>query len=355
VRVSVAAVVVAAAAGILTGPGVGGAAGLGARPVGAAPAAVSAMPGPYVDQSKIPNGVPGVSTATVRHTGEQPKPDNDVGAFRTVCDLAKMDFVDPIVKPGQVGASHLHAFYGNTSVDAFSTNDSLRSRGNGTCRGGTANRSAYWIPAVIKPGGVPLRTSFSQPYDKPFEVYYKSGYGGLRADQMQDLPAQLRIVAGDATASGPQGGKYDQHLWWDCEATPGVRSYSIPACPVGSRITMVVVFPQCGDGRSDSPDHHSHMAYLKDGKCPAGYGALKIPEITFLAHYQVRPGDNTRDWRLSSDMYPTSTPGGYSAHADIMVGWDRTIHHRWMDACLRARADCHSGLIGGGDDLVGTV
>ena len=39
---------------------------------------------------------------------------------------------DPIVYPGQPGHSHLHMFFGNTEVDAFTTVESLRN-GDTTC------------------------------------------------------------------------------------------------------------------------------------------------------------------------------------------------------------------------------
>ena len=60
-----------------------------------------------------------------------------------------MAFDDPIVYPGQVGKSHLHVFFGNTGANANSTAASIAGSGNSTCDGGTVNRSAYWVPALI--------------------------------------------------------------------------------------------------------------------------------------------------------------------------------------------------------------
>src|SRR5919198_781505 len=60
---------------------------------------------------------------------------------------------DPIVHPGQPGASHLHSFIGNTATDAASTIASLESGGS-TCGKGMdqVDRSAYWVPALLRNG-----------------------------------------------------------------------------------------------------------------------------------------------------------------------------------------------------------
>ena len=44
-----------------------------------------------------------------------------LGAFRFICNPGQVLPDDPIVYPGQPGASHLHQFYGNTGANAFST------------------------------------------------------------------------------------------------------------------------------------------------------------------------------------------------------------------------------------------
>jgi hypothetical protein len=71
-----------------------------------------------------------------------------LGAFRFTCGAGPLKYDDPIVFPGQPGRSHLHQFYGNTSVDGNSTFESLRTKGDGTCGGtnkGQTLSSAYWV------------------------------------------------------------------------------------------------------------------------------------------------------------------------------------------------------------------
>ena len=79
-------------------------------------------------------------------------PDNGTvgdGQFRMACQYSHFAYDDPIVFPGQPGASHLHLFFGNTEADAHTTASSLLDRGGGSCNGFELNRSAYWTPALL--------------------------------------------------------------------------------------------------------------------------------------------------------------------------------------------------------------
>lgn len=140
---------------------------------GAAPAANT----PWVN----PNAVPAAATwnansgAQIEFADTSPFYSDGVGSFRTYCFYSHMAADDPLVAPGRPGGSHLHTFFGNTGVDAFSTADSIQFGGESTCRGGTANRSAYWVPSIID-------TNTGQAIVPEFLIaYYKTGYTGVRA------------------------------------------------------------------------------------------------------------------------------------------------------------------------------
>ena len=53
-------------------------------------------------------------------------------------------------------------------------------------------------------------------------------------------------------------------------------------------------------------------------------------------------------WRLSSDNYDPSLPGGYSSHGDWFNGWKSDVSDAWAKNCVQARKDCHSHLLGDG-------
>src|SRR5437764_1049725 len=99
--------------------------------------------GPAIDRARLPPPARGAGDERIKPTSEEPNPSTH-GEFRTVCGYSHMAFDDPIVFPRAPGKSHLHVFFGNTRTDAWSTASSIAGSGNSTCRGGIANRSAYW-------------------------------------------------------------------------------------------------------------------------------------------------------------------------------------------------------------------
>ncbi len=299
--------------------------------------------GPEIDLNKIPLGHPGVSTNLIQPNGANPEPSGDgVGAFRVSCKFSHMNFDDPIVYPGQVGRSHLHTFFGNTSLNANSTADSIALGGNSTCSGGTANRSGYWIPSLIDTrDGTPLPPLLAV-------FYYKSGYLGVNPQNIIDLPRGLRMIAGYPNANNAQD------AWeigvWNCGTLHSSDKKSIPAdCPAGSTLEVHIDFPQCWNGNDlDSPNHRSHMAFATGNGCPTTHPRA-IPVITFNISWLVPESNATAHWRLSSDMY-TDGAGGYSMHGDWFNGWDQRVTEQWMTHCVRPPGNC-SNAIGNGDVL----
>ncbi|HET8934413.1 MAG TPA: DUF1996 domain-containing protein [Polyangiales bacterium] len=322
---------IAASEALLNGTGAGAAgspahAGHGAQ-------LTAAASGPRIDRTAIPTGSSGVDRPMLTRTSERPGSSDGTGAFRTVCSYSHMNFDDPIVYPNQPGKAHLHAYFGNTGAKAASTANSLATTGNSTCRGGTINRSAYWAPALIDSAGRPLKPA-------SLEVYYKSGYGGVAAKSIRSFPRGLRMVAGDMRSTSTQWNAY-----WGCRDHYIGKPGSIPRCNSGEDIAMIVEFPQCWDGRNlDSADHKSHMAYPARGGCPSTH-PVPIPAITMNVIY--KPGTAT-GLRLSSDMYDTKLPGGYSAHADWFGAWDPAIVDTFVSKCINPALDCHSHLLGDG-------
>jgi len=275
----------------------------------------------------------------IQPTSELPDPSGDgVGAFRISCGLSHLSFDDPIVFPGTPGGAHLHAFFGNTGTNAYSTAQTLLAGGNSTCNGGIMNRSAYWAPVIIDAGGLPVI-----PSDAIF--YYKSGYYGVPPALIHAMPPGLRMIAGDGRATAPQ----DSH-YWGCFETYIGHFPEIPdglLCGVGSHVQLQIDFPQCWNGVDlDSPDHKSHMAFPVEGQCPASH-PIAIPVITVNIHYPV-PASGTVGWHLSSDMYDYSQHGGYSAHADWFNGWNADLESVWIENCVQAAGDCHAHLLGDG-------
>ena len=147
----------------------------------------------------------------------------DIGAFRTVCEFSHMAFDDPIVYPGQPGRSHLHAFFGNTGIDA-QLDRRVRSPAAATRRAVEARSTApaYWAPAIIDTrDGTPV---------KPDSLisYYKTGYRGIAPAAVQPMPTGLRMIAGDSKASAPTAGGIAIFNCFDPSYRPGPQDGGTP-------------------------------------------------------------------------------------------------------------------------------
>ena len=298
-----------------------------------------------IDASSLPRGNAGNAFDRLQYTAEV-APLSDIGQFRIPCGYSHMAFDDPIVSPGRPGAAHLNTFFGNTGTNAASTEQSIRDTGNSTCQGGTINRSAYWVPSMID-------TATGKPIAPDFAVfYYKQGYTLAPSRAIQPLPAGLRMIAGDPTNSRPGG----TGARFKCIGGPNNSNdqygSAIPNCDVGALLYQEVFFPQCWDGRNlDSPDHKSHMSYVVQVSggytCPSTH-PVALPQVTFNIAYTVQTKDAARAWRLSSDTYDASLPGGYSSHGDWFNGWEKAVSDTWNAACVQASKDCHAHLLGDG-------
>jgi Domain of unknown function (DUF1996) len=303
--------------------------------------------GPYVNPALIP---PPSSTghAVDRITTSFGTTPSDIGASRTACTFSHMAFDDPIVVPGQPGRSHLHTFFGNTDVSGHSTAASIASSGRGTCLGGTANRSAYWIPSVID-----TRDGRPMPPGEIVFIYYKTGYKGVQAENVRPFPVGLRMIAGDARSTTPPALYQERHEFYCSDVGHNVsynNGTSIPTCRAGDRLNAALTFPQCWDGqRLDSPDHKSHMAYAENG-CPSSH-PIPFVEVSFQIHWLVPSTGDTSTWRLSSDVANTAVPAGYSMHGDWFNGWKPDIVDTWVRHCINARRDCGVGELGDGRRL----
>jgi hypothetical protein len=306
------------------------------------------MPGmPVVNAPlhQVING--GVSTMQIiEPSPEAVSPAAGGGEFRTSCRPSHMSFDDPLVYFGQRGRSHHHTFFGNTAVDASVNLDNLRNVGNSTCDGGTANKTAYWVPSMID-----TRTG-TPKVPVQMNIYYKHGYDLPDSEfrKIEAPPQGLRILIGYPmrTTEWPEF-SHEFH----CELPNGTHTNSnsstIPNCPVGSKVSAAVWAPQCWDGRLDSSDHKSHLTWGFGRACPASHPRA-IPQITEIITYEVQPGDDPSRWKYSSDMTPDGQPGGLSLHADWINGWDPAILNTWITRCIHA-ADCHANNLGDGRRL----
>ena len=236
--------------------------------------------------------------------------------FVETCRFSHAAPDDPIVFPGRPGASHDHTFVGNRSTNASSTFGSLRASGT-TCRN-RADTAAYWVPTLLQDGKPVLPVGAT--------IYYRRG----TLAPVRTFPNNFRMIAGDATATTPQGMRV---TFWSCGALSGVPpSATVPTCPAGrgSFLRLHVRFPSCWDGaRLDSPDHKSHLAYAVGRRCPSTH-PVPVPAVTQIYRYPTRGGEG----------FTLASGGQFSAHADFLNAWRPGALRRLVDGCLNALVHC---------------
>lgn len=237
--------------------------------------------------------------------------------FVTRCTFSHRLADDPIVRPKQPGASHLHDFFGNNSTNARTTTVAKMKRGTTTCKN-QLDQSGYWTPSLKVNGVLVNPTQVS--------VYYQSA--GKDFTKIRAPKRGLKIVAGSAMATQPQGTKITS---WDCADDSTVPAQvDVPTCPMGT-LALHVNFPDCWDGVNlDSPDHRSHMAYAGKGKvCPPTH-PVPLPRLRVNVRYSTTGG-------------PTAelvSGGQYSGHADFFNVWVPTELKRLVKTCINAGITC---------------
>jgi Domain of unknown function (DUF1996) len=237
-------------------------------------------------------------------------------SFVVRCDFTHRNNDDPIVHLGVQGAAHSHDFFGNLSTDYASTLQTLRAGGT-TCLN-QGDKSAYWIPTVkwIDSGGTHTLKANRGLF------YYRAG--GKDDDAVELYPDGLKVV----TVQG-------SHVTWKCEGSTAVFSSPPSRCSSG-KLVVRIVFPDCSDGRIDSPDHKEHMAYAAtlNGtiQCPSTH-PNPVPALTMNVRFPIPTTSGTLS--LSSDDEQGAPPGS-TMHADFFNAWEKPALTRLIDTCIKA-------------------
>lgn len=309
---------------------------------------------PFVNTSKIPPPYYGTSVISAAVNNGVIVDHDYGGKTRLKFKVFKYSSEDPIVSPG-VTAAHLHMFFGNSCIDKFSTVANLLACDSSTMIGGPANKSAYWMPPIID-----TRTgAVVQPYQ--ILLYYTSK--SINALKVQPFPEGLKVLAGNPKATTlPKSGPYTFYCSSTDRARKGnyrldangllsttVSQYQIPNCFGGKteNVNLNFIYPNCWNGvQLDSADHKSHMSYpLKNGTCPRTHPVV-LPIAGASFDWHIPKDFDSKYWRLSSDMYDNSLPGGYTMHMDLFSAWQPLFINMIVDNVLKPTKESGMGWIG---------
>jgi hypothetical protein len=215
-------------------------------------------------------------------------------SFTVQCAYTRSLSDDPIVFPNQSGSSHLHDFFGNRTVDAFSTYGSLLNQP--TSCANDDDTAGYWAPAVYLNG---LKI---QPLN--LRAYYSE-----KVAVTQPFPPGLGIVAGNSKALGPQA---VNRVYFGCGNGTGISkvNYAPNCAGTGGTFTVHVIFPTCLDPQTNA------VAYEP---CPSGY-TTTLPQLTERIMYPIQ---DARAVMLASGPL-------YTFHADFYNSWNQEALRRLL-------------------------
>jgi hypothetical protein len=236
------------------------------------------------------------------------------GLWKVSCTYVKSAPDDPIVLPNQPGSSHLHDFFGNVGVNAYSTAASMAGV-RSSCA--VNDRSSYWVPALYRNG---MKVNPSS-----FVAYYENRFAdGITVNP---FPPGFQVVFGDKTAKN--GGQVDDHIVWGCSDNTHIGGHEPPDCDSGA-IQLRIQWPNCWDGRTVAAPGATHVSFAVHGKCSARY-PVALPTLRTNIVYPV--GTNTGTISLASGSV-------YSVHADFFNGWDQATLSALVAMCLNGPKDC---------------
>ena len=247
------------------------------------------------------------------------------GQFVLRCEYSHTLPDDPIVFPGQPEASHMHDFFGNETVDAFSTVDSLLAGGT-TCRV-PSDTAAYWTPTAYLAG--------QQIEPTVMRIYY---FGD--PDSVETIPPGLQMIGGDRSATSPAD---NPHVRWYCGQTKGERTPVMDepydcspwqALSFVDGVVAIVDMPNCWNGTGLLPQD---VVYQVAGRCPAGFPHV-LPRLSQRVHFGVLNPlypDGTVALTLSNGRF-------YTLHADFWNTWQQDRLDQLVRDCLAAGVHCGS-------------
>ncbi|MBW8480865.1 DUF1996 domain-containing protein [Actinomadura parmotrematis] len=263
------------------------------------------------------------------------------GSFTSRCGRNANGHNNPdnfIVAPGvSNGAHHIHDYVGNLSTDGFSTDQSLAAAGTTCARG---DRSAYFWPTMRvrdqrDPSGQAAQSTADGNVGRPvIPAAATMRFLGNPRAKVTAMPRFLRVITGDAKAA--TNGTANARAQWTCSgAADRVFTDKYPLCPGGSRVTRVLEFPSCWDGRNtDSANHRTHVVFpAASGACPQG--TRPVPRLQMTLAYNLP----NRALAFAVDTFPEQGHAPVTDHADFENVMPDSLMRR-AAACINAGRAC---------------
>lgn len=228
-------------------------------------------------------------------------------SFNLNCAFTRQLPDDPIVYPGQPGASHLHDFFGNRTITA----DSSSPLPNSTSCQNAKDPSGYWAPSAYING--------VRVVPKNIKAYYVHQINGT----IIPFPTDLKIIGGSGASTAAQP---TTRVYYGCGSGTGIskRSDVNFVCSSGN-LQIHVLFPDCGLP-GDAGMIPSGVAYSSGHVCDSAH-TQHYPQLQVRLNYDVKDPHGLEFSCISSQPACDTSTGRapfYTVHADFWNDWDQT-------------------------------
>jgi hypothetical protein len=212
--------------------------------------------------------------------------------------------IDPIVFPGQHDKSHLHTFFGSDAV-TVNTNTSAELQAGCTNAQNINDLSTYWVPT-------PLFTKDGGKTWEPMGMFRFSAYYNLGEVEAEvPIPQNLKMVAGVATATSPDGMDAAAKATWGCESEDvPLDKNGFPSSTCSTHLQQLLFFPQCVNTET------LETAYA-DRTCPEGFS--RMPQLRFSIRWDLRK-NLPNGWKGEAPIKLACGPA-WCSHGDFVNGW----------------------------------
>ncbi|KAH8658335.1 hypothetical protein BX600DRAFT_384022 [Xylariales sp. PMI_506] len=229
--------------------------------------------------------------------------------------------IDPIVFPGSYTKSHMHRFFGSDAVTA-NTNTSAELQTGCTNAENPNDLSVYWVPDLM------YTTDDGDTWTSA-GLFRFSAYYGLGDTQPEvAIPQNLKMVAGNSSATTEDGSPTDAQVEWFCEDddyTMGTNGFPTTTC--STHLQTLLYFPNCVNTETLETTYKS-SSYGTTNYCPTGYNSM--PQLRFSIRYDLR--DDLPDGWSGEAPLQLASGNAWSSHGDFIMGWTEDAATNMVDA-----------------------
>ncbi|GAB1200840.1 hypothetical protein APSETT444_010220 [Aspergillus pseudonomiae] len=199
--------------------------------------------------------------------------------------------IDPLVVPGKY-TSHMHSFFGSDAITANTKTSEELQKGCSTAK---------------------------NPND--YSTYYNAYYVDVSSAEIA-IPQNMKLLAGNATATSQDGVDGNAGIQWFCDSQEGEEKddAAFPTETCKYHLQTLLLFPDCANPGTLEYAYSANPNWVDgygENRCPIGM--KRIPRLRFSIRYDLR--EILPDGWSGSPPLELACGSSYCSHGDFINGW----------------------------------